>query len=168
MRKWVPIVIVTLSVSAGCQRTAAPPAPATADLPPAYPRALITDPRVAQAAQEFRDWVDQQKAGEQPVFGRVEILPPLPTLQPYGIGTYEKVPRLPAILTTGPGWATLPKERREALTAAAFTDLTERLAAISEEPPLRPTITIQTPQGLELAWVNSIIPGRRLLHGDGE
>lgn len=170
MRHWVRIIIAASVGVAGCRPGATPPAstPQGAELPPAYPRNLITDPNVARVADEFRDWVDQQQSNGQPIFGRLEVLAPLPTLEPYGIGTYEKVPRLPAILTTGPGWATLPMDRREALTAAIFRDLSDRLSAIKTEPPLRPTITIQTPQGLELAWVNAISPGRRLLHGDGE
>jgi hypothetical protein len=165
MKWWVRIAFAALTGAAGC-RPAAPPA--AADLPPAYERATITDPKVAEVARGFTTWAGQQQAGGQPMFGRVEVLPPASTLQPYGIGTYEKKPRLPAILTTGSGWAALPADRREAAVAAAFTELSDRLAGIKTEPPLRPTLTVQTPQGLELAWVNDVVPGRRLLHGDGE
>jgi hypothetical protein len=137
-------------------------------LPPAYPRATITDPKVAEVARKFGSWVEQQQANGTPVFERVEVLPPVPTLQPYGVGTYQKVPRLPVVLTTGSVWSTLPANRREALTAAAFTELSARLLEAKTDPPLRPTVTIQTREGLELAWVNEVSPGRRLLHGDGE
>jgi hypothetical protein len=123
---------------------------------------------VAEAARGFTAWAEQQQIGNKPVFGQVEVLPPVPTLQPYGIGTYQKVSRLPVILTTGPGWAALPTGRREAVVVAAFTDLSDRLAGAKADPPLRPTVTVQTPEGLELAWVNDMTPGRRLLHGDGE
>ncbi|MCZ2341076.1 MAG: hypothetical protein LC104_04675 [Bacteroidales bacterium] len=170
MRRWIRNLMVISVGAAGCRPGAAPPAstPQADNLPPAYSRNLITDPQVAGVAKAFHEWADQQQAQGQPLFGRVEVLPPLPTLEPYGIGTYEKVPRLPVILTTGPGWATLTLEQREALTAKVFQDLSEQLSAIKTDPPLRPTVTIQTPQGLELAWVNTLVPGRRLLHGDGE
>lgn len=163
MRWWVRIASAALTGAAGCRPAAPPP---TADLPPAYPRATITDPKVAEAARGFTEWANRQQVGGKPVFGRVEVLPPVPTLQPYGVGTYQKAPRLPAVLTTGPGWAALPTDRREAVTAAAFADLSDRLAGARAEPLLRPTLTVQTPEGLELAWVNEIPPGRRLLHGD--
>ncbi|MBN9522132.1 hypothetical protein J0H58_27040 [bacterium] len=162
---WI-VSVAWLVTTAGCRPAAPPPAPA--DLPPAYPRATITDPKVAGAARGFTEWAGQQQAGDRPVFGRIEVLPPVPTLQPYGIGTYQKVLRLPVVLTTGPGWAALPADGREAVTAAAFADLAGRLAGAGITPPLRPTVTLQTPEGLELAWVNDAPPGRRLLHGDGE
>ena len=89
------------------------------------------------------------------MFDRVEVLLPVPTLQPYGVGTYQKVPRLPVVLTTGPGWTALPAEPPRG-TAAAFTDLSERLSDARITPPLRPTVTVQTREGLELAWVNEV------------
>ncbi|MCE9561669.1 MAG: hypothetical protein K8U57_06400 [Planctomycetes bacterium] len=162
------ILATALIIATGCKPAPPPPqTPAAGNLPPAYPRSTITDPKVADAARGFTTWVEQQQANGKPVFERVEVLPPVPTLLPYGIGTYQKVPRLPVVLTTGPGWTALPANQREALTAAAFTDLSERLTT-AKVGPLLPTVTIQTPQGLELAWVNDLPPGRRLLHGDGE
>jgi hypothetical protein len=158
--------LLVLLLAAGCRPST--PSPVAADLPPAYPRATITDPKVADAARGFNTWAGQQQANGKPVFERIEVLPPIPTLQPYGVGTYQKEPRLPAVLTTGPGWTELPADRREAITAAAFTDLSDRLAATKSAPNLRPTVTIQTRDGLELAWVNDLPPGRKLLHGDGE
>jgi len=157
-----------LAIATGCKPPPPPPqAPAAGNLPPAYPRSTITDPKVADAARAFTAWVQEQQASGKPVFDKVEVLPPVPTLLPYGIGTYQKVPRLPVVLTTGPGWKELSADRREAMTAAAFVDLSDRLTA-AKVNPLLPTVTIQTPQGLELAWVNDVPPGRRLLHGDGE
>ena len=155
------LAVLGFFAAAGC-RPSAPP-PAAADLPPAYPRATITDPKVAATAKAFTAWAAEQQTNGQPVFARVEVLPPVPTLLPYGIGTYQKEPRLPAILTTGPGWDALPADRREAAAAAAFTELATQLAA-----PLRPTVTVQTRDGTELAWINELPPGRKLLHGDGE
>jgi len=165
-RTWI-MNAALLACAVGC-RPAAPPPISTANLPPVYPRATINDPQVAEAAGEFKEWVNQQQAHGKPIFSKIEVLPPVPTLEPYGIGTYQKALRLPVVLTTGPGWATLPAERREEVTAATFTDLSGRLTEAKVESPLRPTVTIQTPEGLELAWVNNIPPGRRLLHGDGE
>jgi hypothetical protein len=63
-------------------------------LPPAYPRTQILDPKLAEVARSFAAWAGEQKVGEQPLFGRVEVLPPVETLLPYGIGTYQKEPRL--------------------------------------------------------------------------
>jgi hypothetical protein len=137
-------------------------------MPPVYPRSTINDPQVADAAGQFTKWVNEQQVQAQPVFEKLEVVPPVATLEPYGIGTYQKALRLPVVLTTGPGWSSLPAERREKVVAAAFANLSERLAATRTEPALRPTVTIQTPEGLELAWVNALSPGRRLLHGDGE
>lgn len=157
----------------GCRPVARPPVPSVlsqtqTELPPAYPRATIANPKTAEAARGFTTWVDQQKNDDKPVFGKIEVLPPVPTLEPYGIGTYQKFPRLPVLLTTGPGWDGLPADRREEIAAEAFRDLSGRLDEVRVEPRLRPTVTIQTPNGLELAWINDIVPGRRLLHGDGE
>ena len=59
-------------------------------MPPAYTRDKILDPKLAEAARAFTAWAVDQKVGAKPVFGRVETLPPAPTLLPYGIGTYEK------------------------------------------------------------------------------
>lgn len=141
---------------------------ATADLPPVYPRATITSPQIAEAASQFNKWAGELQVDGTPVFSRIEILPPVQTLEPYGIGTYQRALRLPVVLTTGTAWTTIPAEQREQITAAVFTNLSERLADAKSDPIISPTVTVQTPQGLELAWVNSVANGRRLLHGDSE
>jgi hypothetical protein len=168
---------------AGCGTSAPEPADADADIdatsgqsPPAYTRDKIIDPKLLEVARSFTGWVESQKAGGARVFLRVEILPPTPTLLPYGIGIYQKEPRLPAILITGPGWSALKPREREALAARAFQDLSNRLASAHSTPvpasvpapALQPTITIQTPQGLELAWINQLEPGGIYLHGERE
>ncbi len=140
----------------------------SSSLPPAYTRDKIIDPKLLEVAQSFTIWVENQKAGDARVFLRVEVIPPTPTLLPYGIGTYQKETRVPAILITGPGWSVLKPEDREALAARAFQDLSDRLATLQQNPPLLPSITIQTPQGLELAWINQLEPGGTLLHGERE
>jgi hypothetical protein len=147
---------------------AAPPPVPTTDMPPVYPRSTISDPRVAEVASEFAKWGDQQQFDGKPAFQKIEVLPPVQSLEPYGIGTYQRSLRLPVVITTGPGWDGLPADHREEVTAALFTKLLNQLEAARPEPAIRPTVTIQTPEGLELAWVNSLSPGRRLLHGDGE
>ena len=85
-----------------------PKPPARGDgLPQAYPRSQINEPKLRALAQEFQTWaLQQQSAGANPapLFSRVEVLPPVLTVLPYGVGAYEQEPRLPVILTTGPGW----------------------------------------------------------------
>ena len=110
----------------------------------------------------------QQKVEARPTFDRVEVLPPAPTLLPYGIGTYQKQLRLPAILITGPGWRTLSRDDREALAAGAFKELSRLLESSASGSVTRATVTIQTPQGLELGWINVLEPGRTLLHGEDD
>ena len=54
---------------------------------------------------------------------------------------------------------------REALAARAYQELSRLLKAKASAVAVRATVTIQTPQGLELAWINDLEPGRKLLHG---
>ena len=165
------LMSVLVEAAAGCGTSAPRPdnvAEASSELPPAYTRDKIIDPKLADAARAFTGWVEAQKAGTAPIFSRVEVLPPTPTVLPYGIGANQKEIRLPAILITGPGWSSLKPEERESLAARAFLDLSARLSAVKPEPPIRPSVTIQTPQGLELAWINQIEPGETYLHGEQE
>jgi len=149
-----------------------PPSPAGKGhgLPPAYQNSQdkVNDPRLVELAQQFKTWVLQQRAGanQVPLFNRVEVVPSTQTVLPYGVGAYQQEPRLPAILTTGPGWATLKPEDKEAKVAAAFQDLSGRLEALKLDPSPRPTLTIQMPSGLVLGWINGLIKGRKNLHGD--
>jgi hypothetical protein len=159
-----------LLASAGCSRSAGPTPGdmASGGMPPAYTRDKILDPKLAEAARAFTAWAVDQKVGAKPVFSRVETLPPAPTLLPYGIGTYQKQARLPAILITGPGWPDLSRDDREALAARAYRELSQLLESTAVDPPVRATVTIQTPQGLELGWINEPEPGRTLLHGEDQ
>jgi hypothetical protein len=166
-RAW-PVIALSVAIvlaSTGCERRAAAPA---GDLPPAYTRDKILDPKLAEVARAFIAWTGAQKVQAGAVFGRVEVLPPAPTLLPYGVGTYQKQLRLPVILITGPGWRALAADDREALAARAFQELSRLLESGSKEPAVRATVTIQTPQGLELCWINDVEPGRKLLHGEIE
>ncbi len=145
------------------------PAAGTPDIPRAYPRSQINDPRLSALASKLRDWIlQQQSAGPEPLplFSRVEILPTTQTVLPYGVGAYEQEPRLPVIVTTGPGWAGRELDEKEAITARLYGELSRRLEAMAAKPLIRPTLTIQTASGLELAWINDLVPGRKNLHGD--
>jgi hypothetical protein len=162
---------VLVALAPGCGTTERPPADVSgvsSEQLPAYTRDKILDPKLAEAARAFTDWVEAHRSGTAPIFARVEVLPPTPTVLPYGIGANQKETRLPAILITGPGWPSLKREQREALAARAFLELSARLEAARPEPPIRPSVTIQTPQGLELAWINQVEPGEKYLHGEQE
>jgi hypothetical protein len=166
-RAWpiIALCVTALMASAGCERRAVAP---TGDLPPAYTRDKILDPKLEEVSRAFIAWAGEQKVRAEAVFGKVEVLPPAPTLLPYGIGTYQKQLRLPAILITGPGWRALAPDDREALAARSFQELSRLLGSGASEPAVRATVTIQTPQGLELCWINDVEPGRKLLHGEIE
>ena len=162
------VLALLVAAANGCARSPSQPAPAgsaTDELPLAYTRDRIVDPKLADVARSFTAWLETRKAGSAKIFLRAEILPPAPTLLPYGIGTYQKETRLPVIVITGPGWASLKPDECEALATQVFQDLTERLTTIEPTHPMRPTLTIQTPLGLELGWINQLEPGRKLLHG---
>jgi hypothetical protein len=161
----IALPVAAMLASTGCDRRAVAPA---GDLPPAYTRDKILDPKLAEVARAFTAWAGEQKVQAGAVFGKVEVLPPAPTLLPYGIGTYEKQLRLPAILITGPGWRALAGDDREALAARAFQELSRLLESSASASAVRATVTVQTPQGLELCWINGLVPGRKLLHGEDE
>lgn len=172
------LVILGLAVT-GCGQTVTlletkllpePTAPGgERNLPQAYARSQINDPELQRFAQEFKTWALQQSTGGAtpgPLFKRVEVLPPTQTVLPYGVGAFEQELRLPTILTTGSGWASQNPEEKEAVAALAFRRLSQGIEALKLNPPLRPTLTIQTPSGLELSWMNDLDEGRRNIHGD--
>jgi hypothetical protein len=150
----------------GCQRTP-PDRPPESGLPPAYASRHFNDPELGKIAEEICQQALQKTAPSgQPLYSRAEVLPPAPTVQPYGVGVYQQEVRLPVILTTGAGWSLLKTEEKEKTAAQAFRDLSERLRSIQHDPQLRPTLTIQTPEGMELAWINHLDPNGKNLHGD--
>jgi hypothetical protein len=158
----IAMAVAAALASTGCGRRATP---AAGNLPPAYTRDKILDPKLAEVSRAFQAWAANQKVQAEPAFEKVEVLPPAPTVLPYGVGTYQKQIRLPAILIPGPGWRKLADDEREALAARAFQELTRLLESTASESPMRATVTIQTPQGLELGWINELEPGKKLLHG---
>ena len=103
-RAWhvIALPIAFMLASSGCDRPSVAP---VGDLAPAYTRDKIVDPNLAEVARAFTLWAQEQKVRAGAMFEKVEVLPPAPTLLPYGIGTYQKQLRLPAILITGPGCA---------------------------------------------------------------
>jgi hypothetical protein len=161
------VLLMVWLTAVGCQRMPPPPAPAEQELPPAYTSRQITDPALRQLAEESQIWILKQVGpGGQPLYSRAEILAPVQTVMPYGVGAYQQEPRLPVILTTGAGWTGLAREDKEAKVAEIFRLLTAKLETLMTQPPLRPTLTIQTPQGLELAWINYLDPSGKNLHAD--
>jgi hypothetical protein len=148
----------------GCQRM---PPDRPKDLPPAYVSRRFSDPELAGIAEEIRKQALQKVgSGGQPLYSRAEVLPPAPTVQPYGVGVFQQELRLPVIFTTGPGWALLKPDDKEKMVAQAFREISERLQTLKREPALRPTLTVQTPQGMELAWINHLDPSGKNVHGD--
>lgn len=160
------ILAVVALAGSGCRRS--PPAPAAEkDLPPAYMSNQITDPALRGIAERIKKWALEQKgADRKPLYSRAEILPPARTVQPYGVGAYQQEPRLPVVLITGEGWPGLKNADKEAKVKEAFEEIEKQLRTLERQPPLRPTLTIQTPQGMELGWINHLDASGKNLHGD--
>lgn len=136
-------------------------------LPPAYTSNQITDPALSEIAEGIKSWGARQvSADKKPLYGKVEVLPPTPIVQPYGVGVFQAEPRLPVILTTGEGWAGLSAAEKETAVSQAFNHLQEALKDLRHATPLPPTLTVQTPQGMNLAWVNRLEDNGRNVHGD--
>ena len=169
LRPWrIGLIALTIacSVISGCRQTP-PDRPAGKALPPAYLGNRIDDPALREAAEQIRTWAIQQVGARgQPLYSRAEVLPPVPTVQPYGVGVFQQELRLPVIFTTGPGWAVLRPDDKEKTVAEAFREISERLQTLKREPALRPTLTVQTPQGMELSWINHLDPSGKNVHGD--
>jgi hypothetical protein len=149
---------------AGCEP---PQASRPASMPPAYTSNKITDPALRKVADDVKAWAAKQvNADRKPIYSTVEVLPPVPIVQPYGVGVFQEEMRLSVILTTGPGWAGLKADKKEAAVAEAFRQITEQLKTLDHEPALKTTLTVQTPQGMELTWINHLDPSRKNVHGD--
>lgn len=161
----LPLALTLLAVlMAGCRRQ---PDAAARQLPPAYPRNQINDPALRDLAADLHKWSAQQVGSEQrPLYSRSEILPPVPTVQPYGVGVFQQERRLPVILTIGPGWHDLKAADKEARVREAFEEISRRLHSLPPPANLQPTLSVQTPQGMELAWINHLDPSGKNLHGD--
>lgn len=152
------------ALSPGCDP---PRPPVKTGLPPAYTSNQITDPALQEVVEQLKLWAAKQAGdGGKPLYSKIEILRPVPTVQPYGVGVYQQEMRLPVIFTTGPAWAGLKHTAKEEAAALAFREISSKLQTVKAEPALQPTLTIQTTQGMELAWINRLEPGGRNVHGD--
>jgi hypothetical protein len=147
----------------GCR----PPNAQKGVLPPAYTSNQITDPALLKVAEEIKTWgLKQAGDGRKSLYSRVEVLPPVPIVQPYGVGVFQEEVRLPVIFTTGPDWAGQKPAEKEAAVTQVFRHISGLLQALNHEPTLRPTLTVQTPQGMELTWINQLNPNGKNVHGD--
>lgn len=156
------LTVLVLAIT-GCE----PPKPQSKNLPPAYTYNRITDPALRKIADEIRTWVEQQTGdGKQPLYSKTEILPPVPIVQPYGVGLFQHELRLPVILTTGPGWPGLERRDKEVAVTNAYREISRQLLALDREPPLPLTLTVQTPQGMEISWINRLDSTGSHVHGD--
>lgn len=160
-------VLATVSllgvIASGCE----PRHAAKEGLPPAYTSNQITDPALHTVVDEIQSWAAQRAgAAQKPLYSRVEVLPPVPIVQPYGVGVFQQEVRLPVILTTGPGWTGMKLAEKEAAVAQAFHHISERLQALNRKSALQSTLTVQTPQGMELTWMNQLDPSGKNVHGD--
>ncbi|APW63473.1 hypothetical protein [Paludisphaera borealis] len=163
MRSLLAALPLLSFVSPGCD----PPKPPVGPLPPAYTSNQITDPALLDVTEEVQTWTSQQADdGQKPLYSHAEVLSPVPIVQPYGVGVFQQEVRLPVIFTTGPGWNSLKLAEKEAAVALAYREIAVRLQALNHEPALQPTLTVQTPQGMELAWINRLDPGGKNVHGD--
>jgi hypothetical protein len=159
--------LVTLPVLCFVVPACRPPNHPVGTLPPAYTSNQITDPALLEAAEGLKTWgANQPSADGKSLYSRVEVLPPVPIVQPYGVGVFQQELRLPVILTTGPGWAGLKHSEKEAAVAQAFNHISDVLKALGGKTPLQPTLTVQTPQGIELTWINRLDPNGKNVHGD--
>lgn len=149
----------------GCQARIIPRPPES--LPPAYIANQITDPALQHVAEEIRAWGSRpNRAGGTPLYSRVDVLPPAAVVQPYGVGVFQQEVRLPVILITGPAWTGLKPAEKETAVAAAFREISRRLQGLNRQPALQPTLTVQTPQGILLTWINRLEPNGKNVHGD--
>lgn len=136
-------------------------------LPPAYTSNQITDPALAKIAEEVKNWgLKEADAAGKPLYSRIEVLPLTPIVQPYGVGVFQQELRLPAIFTTGPGWSGLKHPEKEDAVVRAFNHIAGLLRQLDRKPTLRPTLTVQTPQGIGLAWINHLEGSGNNVHGD--
>jgi len=136
-------------------------------LPPAYTSNQLTDPALVEVAHGIETWGSQQvDANQKSLYSRIEVLSPVPIVQPYGVGVFQHEVRLPAIFTTGPGWAGLKAAEKETVIAKTYTQISGLLKTLKREPPLQATLTVQTPQGMELTWLNRLEPNGKNVHGD--
>ena len=70
----------------------------------------------------------------------------------------------------GQQWTTLQKMQQEGYRSVIRQEEAQ-LTGIGTTPTFaigQRALLVQTPQGLELCWINDLQPGRKLLHGEDE
>lgn len=166
----LPLILalfIFLNLLTGCSQPAAEPVgQAVENLPPAYPRNVITDPATIRAAKALETTIREQKSDGLALFSVVEIVPPTRTVLPYGVGRYEQQIRLPVILTTGPAWTKLDGPAREKVVRKAQTDCLAVLAREGCKLPL--TLTVQEPSGWQVSWLNEPSAGQPIFVGGSD
>ncbi|HEX7379736.1 MAG TPA: hypothetical protein VF278_21610 [Pirellulales bacterium] len=167
LQTWtLALAMLACAAVLGCTRPP-PEQPAGNQLPPAYASRHFDDPDVRALADQIEAQALKPIIRDgRKLFSRVEVLPPVPTVQPYGVGLFQQEVRLPVILTTGPGWSALTAKQKEAQVARDFNEFSAILLGLKRDPPLRPTLTVQTPEGMELTWMNRLDPSGKNVHGD--
>lgn len=165
--KNLPIILGAMVIIAGCNPSDQDKSkfivPAQTQTP--FNRGETQDADLQKAGRAIREWVDSRKTADGvPKFGKTEILAPASIVMPYGVGMFQQEMRVPIILTTAMGWKSLQSEEKEKEVTQAFEEFKKILQQCSI--PRKPSLTLQTPQGLEISWVNDIQKGQKLVFGD--
>ena len=164
MKRTIALLLMGLIGCGMPQTEKIPPIP-EGTLPPAYPRSEITDPTTLDASKKIRAYVEGRKSPEGDMyFSKTEILAPAKIVLPYGVGVFQQELRLPVILTTDKAWRTLKQNEKEIEVKSAYQQMASLLQKTNS--PLKPSLTIQTPQGLEISWINEINEGSKIVFGD--
>lgn len=164
MKRILTFLILGL-IGCGMPQTEKIPPMPDGNLPPAYPRSDITDPVLVDASKQIQTYINGRKAASGDLFfSKTEILAPAKIVLPYGVGVFQQELRLPVILTTNKGWRTLKQDEKEMEVKLAFKQMLNILQKMNTS--LKPSLTIQTPQGLEISWVNELNGGNKLVFGD--
>ena len=164
MKRTLALLILGL-IGCGMPQTEKIPPMPDGILSPAYPKSDITDPALVDASKQIHSYVNARKsASGDPLFSKTEILAPAKIVLPYGVGVFQQELRLPVILTTNKGWRTLKQEEKEMEVKSAFQQMLTILQKM--KTPLKPSLTIQTPQGLEISWINELNGSGKLVFGD--
>ena len=141
-----------------------PPMP-EGNLSPAYPRSDITDPALVDASKQIQTYIKEQKSALwDSLFSKTEILAPAKIVLPYGVGVFQQELRMPVILTTGTGWKSMKQAEKETVVKAAYQQMLNILQKM--KTPLKPSLTVQTPQGLEISWINDLNGSSKFVFGD--
>ncbi|MSR29927.1 MAG: hypothetical protein EXR99_00335 [Gemmataceae bacterium] len=156
-----------LAVIAGCDwqpRGKIPQVPLV-EIQTPFLRAGTMEADLKEACKSIQVEMEARKNGDgKPLFGKVEILAPASIVLPYGVGVFQQEIRVPIILTTAEGWISLSLMEKEKEVAWAFTDSMATLQKCAHAK--KPSLTLQTPRGLEISWVNDIQKGQKLVFGD--